>query len=57
MGRMGDLILAGVLSWLIVFVWWGTNLLLRPGRRERVLGASLFAIGLVPSVIALWLGT
>jgi len=54
---MGELILAGVLTWLIVFVWWGTNLLLRPGRRDRVIGACLLAIGLVPSLFALWLGT
>jgi len=54
---MGELILAGVLTWVIVLVWWGTNLLLRPGRRDRVIGAFLFAIGLVPSVIALWVGT
>jgi len=57
MARMGELILAGVLTWLIVFVWWGTNLLLRPGRRDRVIGACLLAIGLVPSLFALWLGT
>jgi len=54
---MGELILAGVLTWLIVFVWWGTNLLLRPGRRDRVIGACLLAIALVPSLFALWLGT
>ena len=54
---MGEVVLVGVLTWLIVFVWWGTNLLLRRGRRERVIGAFLFAIGLVPSLIALWVGT
>ncbi|HKO34109.1 MAG TPA: hypothetical protein VJY85_10225 [Candidatus Limnocylindria bacterium] len=54
---MGELILAGVLTWLMVFVWWGTNLALRPGRRDKVVGGLLSALALVPSFIALWLGT
>ena len=55
--HMGDLILGAVLLWLAVFSAFGTNLVLRDGRRERVLGVSLIALGLVPCLIALWLGT
>jgi len=54
---MGDFILAGVLTWLTIFVWWGTDLVLRARRREKVVGGLLIAVGLVPSLIALWLGT
>jgi len=54
---MGDLILGGVLIWLAVFVAWGTNFVLRDDRRHRVIGALLIALALVPTVIALWLGT
>jgi hypothetical protein len=50
---MADFILAGVLIWLAVFVAIGSNLVLRPGRRERVAGATLVALGFVPGVIAL----
>ena len=56
-GSMGDFILAGVLTWLTIFVWWGTDLVLRARRREKVVGGLLIAVGLVPSLIALWLGT
>ena len=52
---MGDFILGGFLIWLTVFVWWGTNLVLRDGRRERVVGGLLIAVAPVPSLIALWL--
>ena len=52
---MGDFILAGVLTWLTVFVAWGTNLVLRDGRRERLVGGLLIALALIPSLIALWL--
>ena len=54
---MGELILAGVLTWLMVFVWWGINLVLRAGRRDKVVGSFLIVLALVPSLIALWLGT
>jgi len=54
---MGDLILGGVLLWLAVFISLGTNLVLRDRRRERLLGASLIALGLLPCLVALWLGT
>jgi hypothetical protein len=54
---MADLILAGVLTWLTIFVWWGTDLALRSGRRGRVIGGFLIVLALVPSGIALWLGT
>jgi len=56
-GQMGDLILGGVLLWLAVFISLGTNLVLRDRRRERLLGASLIALGLLPCLVALWLGT
>jgi hypothetical protein len=52
---MGDFILAGVLTWLTVFVAWGTNLVLRDDTRERVVGGLLIALALIPSLIALWL--
>ena len=55
--HMGDLILGAVLLWLAVFIAFGTNLVLRDGRRERVLGVSLIALGLLPCLIALWIGT
>jgi hypothetical protein len=51
---MGDLILAGVLTWLMVFVWWGTNLVLRADGRHKAIGGFLLVLGLVPTVIALW---
>jgi hypothetical protein len=54
---MDGLILGGVLAWLIAFVWWGMNLALRAGRREKVVGGILIAVALLPSLIALWLGT
>jgi len=54
-GLMGDFILAGVLTWLTVFVAWGTNLVLRDDTRERVVGGLLIALALIPSLIALWL--
>ena len=54
---MGDLILAGVLIWLIVFVWWGTDLALRADGRYRLAGALLIALAVVPTFIALWVGT
>jgi hypothetical protein len=54
---MGDFILARVLIWLTVFTWWGTNLVLRDGPREKVVGGFLIALGLAPSLIALLLGT
>lgn len=52
---MADLILAGVLAWLMVFVWWGAEFALRAGRHGKVVGGILVVLGLVPSVIALWL--
>jgi len=51
------LILASILTWLLVFVWWGTELALRDGGRECVTGGVLIALGLVPTLIALWLST
>ena len=54
---MGELIVAGVLAWLTGFVWWGFDLVLRAGRREKVLGGIVIALGLVPTLIALTLGT
>ena len=54
---MGDFILAGVLLWLTIFVWWGTTLVLRDGRRNKVLGGCLIALAVAPSLLALWLGT
>jgi hypothetical protein len=57
LGCVADLILAGVLMWLLVLVWWGTELALRAGGRERVIGGVLIALGLVPALIALWLST
>ena len=55
--RMAELIVAGVLTWLLVCTWWGTTFILRPGRRERVVGAALLAVGLIPGLLALWLGS
>lgn len=52
---MGDLILAGLLLWLTIFVWWGTNLALRPGGRGKVIGTCLIVLALIPSGIAIWL--
>jgi len=57
LGLMADVILAAVLVWLLVLVWWGTELALRAGGRERVIGAVLIGLGLVPTLIALWLST
>jgi hypothetical protein len=54
---MGDFILAGVLSWLTIFVWWGSDLVLRADRRYKVAGVCLIAIALAPSLVALWLAT
>ena len=57
MGDVGEWILAGVLTWLVVFTWWGTDVALRAGRRQKVVGGLLIALGLVPTLIALRLGT
>jgi hypothetical protein len=54
---MGDLILAGVLIWLMVFVWWGVDLSLRADGRTRLVGAVLIVLAVVPTFIALWVGT
>jgi hypothetical protein len=54
---MGDLILAGVLMWLAIFVWWGTDLILRSDPRGKVVGGCLFVLALVPGGVAMWLGT
>ena len=54
---MGDLILAGVLIWLMVFVWWGVDLSLRADGRKRLVGALLIVLAVVPTFIALWVGT
>jgi hypothetical protein len=56
-GVVGDVIVAGVLAWLVVFVWWGTELLLRVGRRGKVLGGFFIALALIPSLVTLWRGT
>jgi hypothetical protein len=54
---MAEVILAGVLAWLTIFVWLGIELLLRSKRRAKVLGTFLLAVAVIPSLVALWLGT
>ena len=54
---MGELIVAGVLAWLTAFVWWGCDLVFRAGRGVKVVGGLVIALGLVPTLIALRLGT
>jgi hypothetical protein len=54
---MADLILAGVLTWLQDLRVVGTDLALRAGRRGKMIGAFFIVLALVPSGIALWLGT
>ena len=56
-GLMAEVILAGVLAWLTIFVWLAIELLLRTGRRAKVLGTILRTVAVVPSLVALWLGT
>ena len=54
-GAMDDFVVAGVLLWLTVFAWWGTDLVLRSGNRAKLVGGVLIAVGVVPALIALWL--
>jgi hypothetical protein len=54
---MDDLILAGALTWLLVFVWWGTDVVFQAGRRRQVAGGLLIVLALVPSLVVLVLGT
>jgi hypothetical protein len=54
---VGDVIVAGVLGWLVVCTWWGTEFAMRSGRREKTVGGFLIALGMVPALIALQLGT
>ncbi len=56
-GLVAEVILAGVLAWLTLFVWLAIELLLRTGRRAKVLGTFLIAVAVIPSIVALWLGT
>jgi hypothetical protein len=52
---MESLIIAGVLTWAIIFVWWGTDLALRADGRSKVVGGLLIVLALVPGLITLWL--
>lgn len=52
---MDVLPLAGALTWAVAFLWWGTELVLRAGRRTKIFGTLLIAAGLAPSALLLLL--
>ena len=54
---MDSLILAGVLTWAMTSSWWGFELAMRTSGRAKVIGGFLLALAVVPSLIALLLGT